>query len=105
MRNHEWWDPATFATVGAIPADRIAELSDGRLRHGVDVRVNRAVVDHDVTLIVGPVFPHEVVGFSGGNKYLYPGVSGRELSTFTLARGADHQCEDHRHAGPTPVRA
>src|SRR5690625_7674566 len=25
--------------------------------------------------IVGPVFPHEVVGFSGGNKYFFPGCS------------------------------
>ena len=43
------------------------------------MRINRAVVEHDVTLIVGPVFPHEVVGFSGGNKYLFPGVSGQEM--------------------------
>ena len=55
--NHEWWDPDTFVTVGTIPADRIAELSDGLLRETVDVRVNRAVVEHDVTLIVGPGVP------------------------------------------------
>jgi len=73
VRNHEWWDPATFADVGTIAADRIAELSRGTLHHKADVRINRAVVEHDVTLIVGPVFPHEVVGFSGGNKYLFPG--------------------------------
>ena len=30
-------------------------------------------------IVVGPVFPHEVVGFSGGNKYFFPGVSGPEL--------------------------
>jgi nickel-dependent lactate racemase len=77
--NHEWWDPAIFAALGTIGADRVAELSGGRLRRDIDVRVNRAVVDHDVTLVVGPVFPHEVVGFSGGNKYLFPGVSGPEL--------------------------
>ncbi|NJC71357.1 DUF2088 domain-containing protein [Planosporangium thailandense] len=78
VRNHEWWDPATFVDLGTITADRIAELSDGMLRQRVDVRINRAVVDHDLTVIVSPVFPHEVVGFSGGNKYLFPGVSGRE---------------------------
>jgi nickel-dependent lactate racemase len=77
--NHAWWDRSAFAAVGTIPAERIAELSDGMLRQGADVRINRAVVEHDVTLIVGPVFPHEVVGFSGGNKYLFLGVSGREL--------------------------
>lgn len=25
------------------------------------------------------MLPHEVAGFSGGNKYLFPGVSGREF--------------------------
>ncbi|MDU2597596.1 MAG: lactate racemase domain-containing protein, partial [Dermabacter sp.] len=37
--------------------------------------INRHVVEADVNLIVGPVFPHEVVGFSGGNKYFFPGCS------------------------------
>jgi nickel-dependent lactate racemase len=30
-------------------------------------------------LIIGPTFPHEVVGFSGGNKYIFPGISGKEI--------------------------
>src|SRR4029077_2324352 len=55
---------------------------------GVEVRVNRAVVDHDVTLIVGPVLPHEVVGFSGGNKYLFPRVSGPEMIDLSHWLGA-----------------
>ncbi len=76
---HAWWEPSTFIEVGTIGADRVAELSEGRLRRDIPIRINRAVVEVDLTLIVGPVFPHEVVGFSGGNKYLFPGVSGREL--------------------------
>ena len=43
------------------------------------MRLNRAVAEHDVALVVGPVFPHEVVGFSGGNKYFFPGVGGQEV--------------------------
>src|SRR3712207_3833805 len=58
--NHEWADPETFVSLGEIPAERVAELSEGRLRQSVDVRLNRAVVEHDVALVVGPVFPHEV---------------------------------------------
>jgi nickel-dependent lactate racemase len=46
------------------------------------------VVDHDVALIVGPVLPHEVVGFSGGNKYLFPGVSGPEMIDLSHWLGA-----------------
>jgi len=86
--NHAWWDPLAFADVGIISAARIAELSDGILTHSCPVRINRAVVEHDVTVIVSPVFPHEVVGFSGGNKYLFPGVSGRELIDLSHWLGA-----------------
>jgi nickel-dependent lactate racemase len=103
---HAWWDPATFATVGRIGAARIAELSGGLLREAVDVRVNRAVVEHDVVLIAGPVFPHEVVGFSGGNKYLFPGVSGPELIDLSHWLGAlITSAEIIGTRGVTPVRA
>ena len=105
-RNHEWWNPDTFVSVGHISAQRIEELSRGMLRHGVEVRINRAVVEHDVTLIVGPVFPHEVVGFSGGNKYLFPGVSGQELIDVSHWLGAlITSAEMIGTRGITPVRA
>jgi nickel-dependent lactate racemase len=104
--NHRWWDPSCLQTIGTIGPDRIHRLSDGMLRHGVEVRVNRAVVDHDVTLIVGPVFPHEVAGFSGGNKYLFPGVSGRELIDVSHWLGAlITSAEIIGTSGVTPVRA
>ena len=93
-------------SVGRIGAQRIEELSRGMLRHGVEVRINRAVVEHDVTLIVGPVFPHEVVGFSGGNKYLFPGVSGQELIDVSHWLGAlITSAEMIGTRGITPVRA
>lgn len=86
--NHEWWDDATFAEVGTLGADTVRRLSDGRLDEAVAVRVNRLVVESDVTVIVGPVLPHEVVGFSGGEKYLFPGLSGQELIDLTHWLGA-----------------
>jgi nickel-dependent lactate racemase len=104
--NHEWWDPHSFASVGTIGADRIAELSEGRFHQSVEVRLNRAVVEHDVTLIVGPVFPHEVVGFSGGNKYLFPGVSSQEVINVSHWLGAlITSAEIIGTRGTTPVRA
>ena len=48
-------------------------------------------------LIIGPTFPHEVVGFSGGNKYLFPGISGQEIiDMFHWLGRAHHQPGDHR---------
>jgi nickel-dependent lactate racemase len=70
------------------------------------VRSNRLVVDSDVTVIVGPVLPHEVVGFSGGNKYLFPGLSGPELIDLTHWLGALITSREIIGApGITPVRA
>ncbi|MFP5334691.1 MAG: lactate racemase domain-containing protein [Actinomycetes bacterium] len=104
--NHEWWDASTFADLGHIGADRVAELSGGLLHEGVDVRLNRAVVEHDVTLVVGPVFPHEVVGFSGGNKYFFPGVAGQEVIDLSHWLGALITSADIiGTTGVTPVRA
>jgi nickel-dependent lactate racemase len=104
--NHAWWEPATFVSLGVIAADRVAELSEGRLREAVDVRLNRAVVEHDVTLVLGPVFPHEVVGFSGGNKYFFPGVAGQEIIDLSHWLGAlISSAEIIGTRGTTPVRA
>ncbi|MFE5325277.1 lactate racemase domain-containing protein [Embleya sp. NPDC056575] len=104
--NHEWWEPSTFASVGTIGADRVAELSGGLLRQEVDVRLNRAVVEHDVALVVGPVFPHEVVGFSGGDKYFFPGVAGADIIDLSHWLGAlITSAEIIGTRGITPVRA
>jgi lactate racemase len=104
--NHEWWDPDTFASVGRISAERVRELSEGRLAVEADVRLNRHVVEHDVALVVGPVFPHEVVGFSGGNKYFFPGVAGQEIIDLTHWVGAlITSSEIIGTRGITPVRA
>jgi nickel-dependent lactate racemase len=104
--NHEWWEDDGFVPVGTLDAATVGRLSDGRLAEPVDVRVNRLVVDSDVTIIVGPVLPHEVVGFSGGNKYLFPGLSGQELIDVTHWLGAlITSREIIGRRGITPVRA
>jgi nickel-dependent lactate racemase len=106
VRNHEWWEPSALVSVGGIPADRVGALSEGRMRRAVDVTLNRAVVEHDVCLVVGPVFPHEVVGFSGGNKYFFPGVAGQEIIDFSHWLGAlITSAEIIGTRGVTPVRA
>ena len=86
--NHRWDDPATFVKIGEIPAHEIRELTGGRLNETVPVALNRLLVEYDHVLICGPVFPHEVVGFSGGTKYLFPGVAAAEIIHFTHWLGA-----------------
>jgi nickel-dependent lactate racemase len=106
VRNHEWWDQATYRHVGELDAGTVHRISQGFLSEAVDVRVNRLVVESDVTIIVGPVLPHEVVGFSGGEKYLFPGLSGQELIDVTHWLGAlITSAEIIGSRGITPVRA
>ncbi|HEY3380685.1 MAG TPA: lactate racemase domain-containing protein [Vicinamibacterales bacterium] len=103
--NHRWDDPFTFATLGTIPAAEIGELTEGRLARDVVVSLNKLIFDYDQVIICGPVFPHEVVGFSGGNKYLFPGIAGPEIINFTHWLGALISSYHVIGAGYTPVRA
>ncbi len=86
--NHAWDDPDQLLDLGTFPAADIEELTEGRFRESVPVRCNRVVAEYDELVIVGPVFPHEVAGFSGGNKYLFPGISGPEVLNFFHWLGA-----------------
>jgi nickel-dependent lactate racemase len=86
--NHRWDLPETFAEIGTIGASEVAEVSGGLLSEPITVKINRLILEYDQVLICGPVFPHEVVGFSGGNKYLFPGISGKEMIDQTHWLGA-----------------
>ncbi len=86
--NHDWQNPDTFVNLGTVSAEEVGEISGGLLCQSVDVRVNRLVLDYDLLIVCGPVFPHEVVGFSGGNKYFFPGISGPEVIDLSHWLGA-----------------
>ncbi len=86
--NHEWDNPAKLKRIGVIAKEEILELSGGLFAMDVPVEINARVLEYDRIVICGPVFPHEVVGFSGGNKYLFPGVSGPEILNFFHWLGA-----------------
>jgi nickel-dependent lactate racemase len=103
--NHRWDDPKTFIELGSIPARDIADITAGRLQQDVPVALNRLVVEYDHILICGPVFPHEVVGFSGGTKYLFPGIAAPPIIHFTHWLGALITSYEVIGTIDTPVRA
>ena len=86
--NHRWNVPDALQTIGTISREEAAQLSDGLLSTEVPVVLNRLVGEYDQLVICGPVFPHEVVGFSGGAKYFFPGIAGAEIVNFTHWLGA-----------------
>ena len=102
--NHRWDIPETFAEIGVIPTADVTRISGGVLSEPIRIQINRLLFDYDQVLICGPVFPHEVVGFSGGNKYLFPGVSTGEMIHQTHWLGALLGSYNIIGTGTTPVR-
>ncbi|MDA0322415.1 MAG: lactate racemase domain-containing protein [Verrucomicrobia bacterium] len=81
--NHAWDDPEALTQVGIFTKTDIEELTEGAFNQELVVTCNRKILDYDLLLICGPVFPHEIAGFSGGNKYIFPGISGSAAIDFS----------------------
>ena len=105
IMNHAWDKPETFRHIGTIPASEIEALTGGLMSMDVPVTVNKMLFDYDRVIICGPTFPHEVVGFSGGNKYFFPGVAGPEVINFSHWLGAVITSWKVIGTKHTPVRA
>ena len=103
--NHQWDQPDTFVHIGTITKAEVEAISNGMLSLDVPVTVNRKVMEYDQIIVCGPVFPHEVMGYSGGTKYFFPGVSGRDVINFTHWLGALITAMAVLGTAETPVRA
>jgi len=92
LLNHEWDTPSALTSLGLIEQDEIKQIAGSNwhssLPNEVNIRINKAALEYDHILILGPTFPHEVVGFSGGAKYLFPGISGADMINATHWLGA-----------------
>ena len=109
LLNHAWDNPSALTTLGTMEQDEVREVAGERwhssLPDEVPIRINKAALEYDHILILGPTFPHEVVGFSGGAKYLFPGISGAEMINATHWLGALAGVVGTIGIKDTPVRA
>ena len=107
--NHAWDTPSTLTSLGVMGQDEIKQIAGANwhssLPNEVDIRINKAALEYDHIIILGPTFPHEVVGFSGGAKYLFPGISGAEMINATHWLGALAGVVGTIGIKDTPVRA
>jgi lactate racemase len=107
--NHIWDDPAALTTLGTLSQEQIQHIAGDTwhptLGGDVAIRINKQVLEYDHVIIVGPTFPHEVVGFSGGAKYLFPGISGPEMINVTHWLGALVTILNTIGIKDTPMRA
>jgi nickel-dependent lactate racemase len=109
LLNHAWDDPKALTSLGVIAQDEIKQLAGPSYHYSlpteIDIRINKAVLEHDHVIIVGPTFPHEVAGFSGGAKYFFPGISGPDVINATHWLGALATVLGTIGIKDTPVRA
>jgi len=109
LLNHAWDDPDALTSLGIMQQDEIKHIAGESwhksLPDEVVIRINKLALEYDHILIVGPTFPHEVVGFSGGAKYLFPGISGPDMINATHWLGALAGVVGTIGIKDTPVRA
>jgi len=109
LLNHAWDTPSALTSLGMIEQDEIKQIAGESwhpsLPNEVNIRINKAALEYDHILILGPTFPHEVVGFSGGAKYLFPGISGPDMINATHWLGALASVIGTIGIKETPVRA
>jgi nickel-dependent lactate racemase len=109
LLNHAWDTPSALTSLGVMEQDEIKQIAGenwhSSLPTKVDIRINKAALEYDRVIILGPTFPHEVVGFSGGAKYLFPGISGAGMINATHWLGALAGVVGTIGIKETPVRA
>lgn len=109
LLNHDWDNPDALVQIGVLEKAQIQQIAGDvwhpSLGDDTPVRINKHALEYDHILIIGPTFPHEVVGFSGGAKYLFPGISGAEMINTTHWLGALIGILGTIGVADTPVRA
>lgn len=107
--NHRWQEPDALTQIAVLPQSQIREIAGDHwhptLGGDVAVTINRLVLEYDHVIILGPTFPHEVVGFSGGAKYYFPGVSAAAMINVTHWLGALAGVRGTIGIKQTPVRS
>lgn len=104
MLVHNW--RTDVVKLGEIPAEFLAEITEGLWDEPVNAEVNRLVTDESYDLIISPgqVVPHEVIGMANHSKNLFVGVGGSEMINKSHMVGAVYGMERMMGKDYTPVR-
>ncbi|MEJ2752210.1 MAG: lactate racemase domain-containing protein [Chloroflexota bacterium] len=109
LLNHDWQNPNALVQIATLPQSQLQEIAGDdwhpTLGGDVAVTINRLILEYDHVIILGPTFPHEVVGFSGGAKYYFPGISAADMINVTHWLGALAGVRGTIGIKDTPVRA
>ncbi len=102
---HDWRND--LVDIGCVPAEYVAEQTEGCWTEAIPVAINRRVVHggYDLILSIGQVVPHEVVGMANHAKNLFVGVGGSHMINDTHMISAVYGIERIMGRDHTPVRA
>lgn len=104
IREHDW--RKDVVTVGEVPAEFVAEATEGIYRKAWPAQLNRLIWrgGHDLILSIGQVVPHEVVGMANYNKNLFVGTGGVSGINESHFIGAAYGMERMMGRADTPLR-
>lgn len=104
FRDHNW--RTDVETIGTIPADYVAEATEGIYAEPWPCQLNKLISrgDHDLILSIGQVVPHEVMGMANYNKNLFVGAGGIRGINESHFIGAVYGMERIMGVGDTPPR-
>ena len=104
IREHDW--RRDVITLGTVPRDFVAEVTQGIWRKPWPAQVNRRLWEggHDLILSIGQVVPHEVVGMANHNKNLFVGTGGEQGINESHFIGAAYGMERMMGRADTPLR-
>ncbi len=104
MLVHNW--RTDVVKLGEVPAEFVAEVSEGLVTNSIDVEVNRRLLDpgYDLILSIGQVVPHEVVGMANYSKNIFVGIGGASMINSSHMLGAFYGMERIMGRDHSPVR-
>jgi nickel-dependent lactate racemase len=88
---HDWRDQSTLHDYG-------------RTSDGTRVTANRLLAESDFVIGLGSIVPHRIMGFSGGAKIAFPGVSGRDVQERCQWEAAQYRSESIMGVAENPMR-
>jgi nickel-dependent lactate racemase len=104
FRYHNW--RTDVETLGLVPGDYCAEVTEGIYRQAWPAQTNRLISQggHDLILSIGQVVPHEVIGMANYNKNIFVGAGGVRGINESHYIGAVYGMERAMGVGDTPLR-
>ena len=70
--------PKEYTVYQSSFSDPREIINLGNVDGGVNIQVYRRVMESDVRIGIGNIVPHNTLGWSGGSKILFPGVTSEE---------------------------